>query len=440
MTHRAERPPLALAVALVVVTAGCATSLPSQGPEPLSGPSPGTAPGPWLIAEPPTVGPPHGNLTLEILEVGQAEAIMLHAGNHTLLVDTGGWRETSHGAVLDHLAADGASSIDTLIITHPDADHAGGCDEVLSVTDVDLVLHPGLTKDTVAWEDCQAAIRSEGAPVLTDAEIDPGHYVDLDAPLKVRLLWLDVEAADVNEGSLVAHVTYGNTTVLLTGDIGCGTEDRILASGFDLDVDVLKIAHHGSAGSTCDPWLSATTPRIGVISAAGDNAYGHPHPATLDRLEAHGVTVHRTDRQGTIVLETDGERWSVTPRRAPSTQQSQEASSSGSPRVQIAQIHADPPGNDNENLTGEWVELVNPTNTSVDLTRWRLLDEAQHTYRFPAGTTLPTDGTLRVHTGSGSDSATDLYWGRKQAVWNNDGDTARLEDDAGTGVDERRYP
>lgn len=363
---------------------------------------------------------------------------MLHGPSITMLVDTGGWRAAGHKPLLDHLSRDQTARLDALVLTHPDADHVGGCEAVLSTLDVELVLHPGLEKDTRTWQVCTDAIRAEGAPVLTDAEIDPGGYLDIGPHVQLRLVWVDAGAEDVNEGSLVLHLRYGNATAVLTGDIGCDTEDRILARGFDLDVDVLKVAHHGSGASTCDPWLSSTTPRLGVISVAADSPYGHPHPDTLERLRAHDVEVYRSDEDDTITLETDGDRWSVCSHK----RSARSASSSGPPggNVALARIQADAPGDDNENLTQEWVELANPTNRPVDLSGWRLSDEAGHTYRFPDGSTLATNGTLRVHTGSGIDNETDLFWGRQRAVWNNDGDTAYLTDAADVLVDDARYP
>jgi micrococcal nuclease len=113
-----------------------------------------------------------------------------------------------------------------------------------------------------------------------------------------------------------------------------------------------------------------------------------------------------------------------------------EGSGSG---VRIAEIVADAPGNDNDNLDGEYVVVANGGADPVDLSGWTLTDEAGHRYRFPAGTTLASGESLRVVTGSGSDGDGRLYWGRGGAVWNNGGDTATLQDESGRVVAERSY-
>jgi micrococcal nuclease len=107
--------------------------------------------------------------------------------------------------------------------------------------------------------------------------------------------------------------------------------------------------------------------------------------------------------------------------------------------VRIAEIVADAPGNDNDNLDGEYVVLVNEGADAVDLSGWTLTDEAGHRYRFPSGTTLASGQSLRVVTGSGTDGEGRLYWGRGGAVWNNGGDTATLRDGSGRVVAERSY-
>jgi competence protein ComEC len=113
---------------------------------------------------------------------------------------------------------------------------------------------------------------------------------------------------DVNEDSLVLLVEYGDFQALLAGDAGFPAEAAM--RGRLRPVDLLKVGHHGSRGSTGDAWLDALAPPVAVISL-GRNDYGHPAPATLERLRTHGVAVHRTDREGTITVVTDGRRMTV---------------------------------------------------------------------------------------------------------------------------------
>jgi endonuclease YncB( thermonuclease family) len=108
--------------------------------------------------------------------------------------------------------------------------------------------------------------------------------------------------------------------------------------------------------------------------------------------------------------------------------------------VEIGHIEYDAPGNDHDNLNGEWVELSNTGSGSLTMTGWVLKDEsASHRYRFPSGFSLAAGASVSVYTGCGTNTATNLYWCNGSAVWNNDGDTAFIVDDAGNIVDSKSY-
>lgn len=104
----------------------------------------------------------------------------------------------------------------------------------------------------------------------------------------------------------------------------------------------------------------------------------------------------------------------------------------GASGVVISYVEYNPPGNDVE---GEYVVIENDGLSDVNMGGWKLMDESNHVYTFPSGFVLRSGASVRVHTGSGVDTETDLYWGRKQAVWNNDGDTAYLYNAEGKLVD-----
>lgn len=423
-----------LILAATLLLAGCTAPVsdPSR-PEPLDGPSPAD--------EPPsdgTVNPPAGtaNLTVEVLDVGQGDATVLHAGEDTLLVDAGNWNQASRQAVLDHLAADGLTELDGLVLTHPDADHAGGCADVLERYPVRLVVHPGSSKDTRTWQRCEDAIDAEGTTVWTDRTLDPGDRLDVLGEVGIQLLWIDAQASDVNDGSIVLRVSTGSTDTLLTGDASCEIEETILSLGLPVEAELLKVGHHGSRSSTCDPWLDAVDPTYATISAGADNPYGHPHQAVLDRLAAHGVQTATTAEHGSIVYTTNGTAWTTL---SNGTADEPDGPSGDPPSVRLAEVHASAPGDDHENPNGEWIDLASDANATVTLDGWRLTDEGGHGYAFPAGTELAPNATLRVYTGSGEDNGTALYWGRSSAVWNNAGDTARLYDGHDRLVDELSY-
>ena len=115
-----------------------------------------------------------------------------------------------------------------------------------------------------------------------------------------------MEYEDTNNTSLVAKLTFGETSFLFTGDAEMQSESDILDAGFDVSADVLKVGHHGSETSSSYHWLREVMPTYGVISVGEDNTYGHPHEEVLSRLEDAEVTVYRTDLSGTVVCTSDG--------------------------------------------------------------------------------------------------------------------------------------
>ena len=120
------------------------------------------------------------------------------------------------------------------------------------------------------------------------------------------MLYPNVRKGGGNEDSLVArlHIDCGDPVdILFTGDIGKDTEKHLIEDSVDLDCDILKVAHHGSKYSSTTEFIEACSPRIAVISVGANNFYGHPAPATIERLESYGCNVFRTDREGAVVLE-----------------------------------------------------------------------------------------------------------------------------------------
>ena len=111
---------------------------------------------------------------------------------------------------------------------------------------------------------------------------------------------------DLNDYSVVLRLAYGADSFLFTGDAEETSEEEMLSRGYTLSATVLKCGHHGSETSTSQPFLDAVRPQYAVISCGVDNDYGHPDQVTLDRLEAAGAEVFRTDLQGTIVASTEG--------------------------------------------------------------------------------------------------------------------------------------
>lgn len=256
--------------------------------------------------------PPASSATVSYIDVGQGDSILIETPDSKhILIDAG--PESADMTIISFLQGHSVTTVDALIITHPDADHIGGADEVLATFTVLCVYHPGFVKDTVAYNNFITAANAEGCPIYTDAQIDPGDYLQLSSSVTFQVMAIDAHASDANSASIVIKMSYGTVDFLFEGDAPSSVESAMIANpSLSLDVEILKVSHHGSSSATSEAFLTATSPALGVICVGADNTYGHPTQQTLSRLAAHGIAVYRTDLDGTVQVTSDGSTWNVT--------------------------------------------------------------------------------------------------------------------------------
>lgn len=245
-------------------------------------------------------------LIVAFLDVGQGDSIFIQAPNGNQILIDGGQNK----AVLRELSKIMPfydRSIDVVIQTHPDADHIGGLIEVLKRYNVDLVIESGVESDTSIYKTIRGIVdKKEIENILARRgmriKIDDGAYIDILFPDR------KVAGLDPNDASVVTRLVYGGSSFLLTGDSPKKIEKYLVYLDEEvLDVDVLKIGHHGSKTSTSEILLGYASPEFAIISSGGNNKYGHPHKEVTDLLEKFEIEILRTDELGTIVLESDGE-------------------------------------------------------------------------------------------------------------------------------------
>ena len=247
-----------------------------------------------------------GVLTVAFLDVGQGDAIFIETPNGTQMLLDGG----PNKKVLRQMASLMSfydRSVDVVMISHPDMDHIGGVPDVLDRFEAEYMIIPGVGSDTDVYEKMMSVMQEKDIELLYARRgriyLDADHGVYLDILFPDR----DVAGFDKNLASIVAKLVYGDATFLLMGDSPKSIEDYLITiDPAVLDVDVLKLGHHGSKTSTGEIFLGYTSPDYAIISAGGNNSYGHPHEEVLAKLEQFDIEYFETAKIGTIVFECDG--------------------------------------------------------------------------------------------------------------------------------------
>lgn len=238
-----------------------------------------------------------GDSSFEIhfIDVGQGDAALIICDGEVMMIDGGSGDKSD--LIFSYLKKLNIDHVKYMVATHEDADHTGGLAGALHKVTVDDLL--GEARSLVDLEKF-----ANGAAVSRPLA---GTQLPLGSATAVVLGPVDYSLESDNNSSIVIKVTYGETSFLFTGDAEFTEETSIMGSGADLQADVLKVSHHGSAGATSAEFLAAVVPAYAVISCSRENPYRHPATETLDRLKAAGVTLFRTELCGDIICRSDGE-------------------------------------------------------------------------------------------------------------------------------------
>lgn len=249
-------------------------------------------------------------ITLKVyfLDVGQGDAILVDTPSHKQLLIDGG-RNKQIVSELGKILPFGDRILDVVIATHPDADHIGGLPEVVSRYDVGLLLESGVESENKIDDELDRRAVDKGVRKLLARR---GMRVSFGDGVVLRILFpdRDVTRWETNDASIVARLDYGESSFLFTGDSPIKIENTLINYSEEskelLDVDVLKVGHHGSRTSTSLSYAQTVSPEYAVISAGKGNRYGHPHKEVLEILSKVGTKVVSTMESGTIKFETDG--------------------------------------------------------------------------------------------------------------------------------------
>ena len=241
-------------------------------------------------------------LYVHYIDVGQGDSILIKVDDCDILIDAG---TSNYGStVSNYLKKQGVDDIELMIATHPDTDHFGGLTQVLNDFVVEEVWWSPYKKSNASITTFKNAVSSEGLTLKNPAF---GTVFSYEA-MSLTVIFDGKGGSDSNNSSIVVMLEYASYRFLFTGDIGESTEGKLLSSKVDLSCDVLKVGHHGSNTSSTANFLKATGAKYGVICVGAGNSYGHPTSGALGRLSSAGISVYRTDKNGSVVFSTDGEK------------------------------------------------------------------------------------------------------------------------------------
>ena len=257
-----------------------------------------------------------GRIRLTMLDVGQAEAILVELpGHHRILVDAGGVSpggfDLGARVVTPFLLHEWIGALDALVLTHPEADHIAGAVSILRSFPVAEVWSGDAPETSVDFLWVQEVLRRQRIPHRIVSWASPSvrwgeAAVEVLHPRPRRPMPPPLAAGGSersNEASVVLGISLGGQTALLTGDIGRLGEETLVARGRSLRAQVLKVAHHGSRTSSSPAFLDAVRPEVALVSAGRHNRFRHPHPEVVARLQDRGAQLLRTDLDGAITLE-----------------------------------------------------------------------------------------------------------------------------------------
>lgn len=247
------------------------------------------------------------SMEVHFIDVGQGDATLIICDGHAMLIDGG---DNSRGtAVQLYLQSQKVTALDYVVATHPDADHIGGLDVVITKFDCGTILMTDYEKDTATYRDVVDAMAYRG---YKKTEPAVGDTYDLGGASFTIVGPIDTSGS-ANDSSVALILQHGDNRFYFEGDAEEEEQD-ILSTGISLKADVFKLGHHGSRTSNSEEMTEAVDAEYAVISV-GSNSYGHPHAQVLNRLRERGMSVFRTDEQGSIVARSDGSRitWNCSP-------------------------------------------------------------------------------------------------------------------------------
>ena len=262
-----------------------------------------------------------GEITVKVLNIGQGDSILIQTGEKTVLVDTSDVDERDK--LRAELKKADVKKIDTIILTHPHADHIGGMDVLLNEYPVGMVYDNGMPSTSKLYLGYvkklkEKKIERKGLVAGDRVDLGGGAVFEVLGPSAQLVKEGNVKGYkhDPNNESVVGRLVFGDFSMMLTGDAEKKEEEAILAvDSANVKSTILKSGHHGSKTSSSADFLRAVQPEAALISCGVNNDYGHPHKETMKKYHALNIPIYVTAENGTITVTSDGKSYKIVPER-----------------------------------------------------------------------------------------------------------------------------
>ena len=244
---------------------------------------------------------------VSFIDVGQGNCTLLRCGGKAILVDSGevGAAQT----VINYIKNLGMDELNCVLVTHPHTDHMGAMTKILYEFKIDDLIMPEIPEEIIptnkTYEKFLTAVSDNAGNVIAAKPGETYSYGEMKLEIFAPLRDYD----NLNDMSAVSRISYGDTSVMFTGDATTTVEKDLLKKNINYSATVLNVGHHGSKTSSSEAWLRAVNPKYAVICCGVNNDYGHPHSLITKRLEEFGIEYFETDLLGTIVFESDSKNF-----------------------------------------------------------------------------------------------------------------------------------